>query len=55
MIGRVGSAFGEQGINIVSAAVGRQPDEEDGDGDGASPNAVMAITTTRPCRDPSST
>ncbi len=45
MIGRVGTAFGEQGINIVSAAVGRQPDDEDGD-DGA--NAVMAITTDAP-------
>ena len=27
MIGRVGTTFGEHGINIVSAAVGRQPDE----------------------------
>src|SRR5207248_6056177 len=33
MIGRVGTIFGEHGINIVSAAVGRQPDDEDG-GDG---------------------
>ena len=45
MIGRVGTAFGEHGLNIVSAAVGRQPDGEDGD-DGAS--AVMAITTDAP-------
>ena len=30
MIGRVGSAFGEHGLNIVSAAVGRQPDADDG-------------------------
>ena len=43
MIGRVGSAFGEQGLNIVSAAVGRQADA---DGDGA--NAVMAIATDGP-------
>ena len=27
MIGRVGTCFGEHGVNIVSAAVGRQPDE----------------------------
>ncbi|HZV73557.1 MAG TPA: phosphoglycerate dehydrogenase [Conexibacter sp.] len=46
MIGRVGSAFGEHGLNIVSAAVGRQPDEDDGDGDGT--NAVMAITSDAP-------
>jgi D-3-phosphoglycerate dehydrogenase len=46
MIGRVGSAFGEHGLNIVSAAVGRQPDEDDGGGDGT--NAVMAITTDAP-------
>src|SRR6185312_3908217 len=46
MIGRVGSVFGEHGVNIVSAAVGRQPDEEDAAGDGR--NAVMAITTDAP-------
>jgi D-3-phosphoglycerate dehydrogenase len=37
MIGRVGTIFGKHGINIVSAAVGRQPDgagaHADGDGD----------------------
>ncbi len=27
MIGRVGTSFGRHGVNIVSAAVGRQPDE----------------------------
>jgi D-3-phosphoglycerate dehydrogenase / 2-oxoglutarate reductase len=37
MIGRVGTAFGEEGVNIVSAAVGA----EGGGGDGA----VMALTT----------
>jgi D-3-phosphoglycerate dehydrogenase / 2-oxoglutarate reductase len=42
MIGRVGTIFGEHGVNIVSAAVGRQPDEEDG---GAGRLAAMAITT----------
>jgi D-3-phosphoglycerate dehydrogenase / 2-oxoglutarate reductase len=42
MIGRVGTVFGEHGINIVSAAVGRQRDEDDGD---QSVLAAMAITT----------
>jgi D-3-phosphoglycerate dehydrogenase / 2-oxoglutarate reductase len=42
MIGRVGTVFGEQGVNIVSAAVGA---EEDGD------RAVMALTTDAPVRD----
>jgi D-3-phosphoglycerate dehydrogenase / 2-oxoglutarate reductase len=36
MIGRVGTVFGEEGVNIVSAAVGA---EEDGE------RAVMALTT----------
>ncbi len=45
MIGRVGSIFGEHGINIVSAAVGRQPaGERPGDGR----LAAMAITTDVP-------
>ena len=43
MIGRVGTAFGAAGINIVSAAVGRQPADA---GDGAL--AAMAITTDGP-------
>ncbi len=41
MIGRVGTAFGEEGVNIVSAAVGA---EHDGD------SAVMALTTDAPVR-----
>ncbi|MBV9336485.1 MAG: phosphoglycerate dehydrogenase [Solirubrobacterales bacterium] len=41
MIGRVGTHFGEHGINIVSAAVGRHPDAHVGDG----LEAVMVITT----------
>jgi len=45
MLGRVGTAFGAHGVNIVSAAVGRQPDENVG-GDGR--RAAMAITTTEP-------
>jgi D-3-phosphoglycerate dehydrogenase len=40
MIGRIGTAFGASGVNIVSAAVGRR-DESDGDGS----EAVMVITT----------
>jgi D-3-phosphoglycerate dehydrogenase len=42
MIGRVGSIFGEHGVNISSAAVGRQPPGEDGRRDSV---AVMAVTT----------
>jgi D-3-phosphoglycerate dehydrogenase len=36
MIGRVGTAFGEHGVNIVSAAVGAEPGDDE---------AVMALTT----------
>ncbi|HEY2056372.1 MAG TPA: NAD(P)-dependent oxidoreductase, partial [Solirubrobacterales bacterium] len=42
MIGRVGTAFGEEGVNIVSAAVGA---EQDGGN-----SAVMALTTDAPVR-----
>ncbi len=45
MIGRVGTIFGNHGINIVSAAVGRQPDGGPG---GADRLAAMAITTDAP-------
>jgi D-3-phosphoglycerate dehydrogenase len=45
MLGRVGTVFGRHGVNIVSAAVGRQPDEGPG-GDGRL--AAMVITTTAP-------
>lgn len=42
MIGRVGTALGEAGVNIVSAAVGREPDgEETGE-------AVMVVTADSP-------
>jgi D-3-phosphoglycerate dehydrogenase / 2-oxoglutarate reductase len=44
MLGRVGTLFGEHGVNIVSAAVGRQPEEDPDDGR----LAAMAITTTSP-------
>ena len=36
MIGRVGTVFGEEGVNIISAAVGAEPSGE---------RAVMALTT----------
>ena len=39
MIGRVGTVFGEEGVNIVSAAVGAEPGGE---------RAVMALTTDAP-------
>jgi D-3-phosphoglycerate dehydrogenase / 2-oxoglutarate reductase len=45
MLGRVGTLFGQHGVNIVSAAVGRQPDQEV-TGDGRL--AAMAITTNAP-------
>jgi D-3-phosphoglycerate dehydrogenase len=41
MLGRVGTAFGEAGVNIVSAAVGRRPE---GDGD----EAAMVVTADAP-------
>ena len=45
MLGRVGTLFGQHGVNIISAAVGRLPDEQTG-GDGHL--AAMAITTSAP-------
>jgi D-3-phosphoglycerate dehydrogenase len=39
MIGRVGTVFGEEGVNIVSAAVGAESGGDD---------AVMALTTDAP-------
>ncbi|MEZ5077974.1 MAG: phosphoglycerate dehydrogenase [Solirubrobacterales bacterium] len=41
MIGRVGTLFGEQGVNIVSAAVGAEAGGE---------SAVMALTTDAPVK-----
>lgn len=40
MLGRVGTRFGEHGVNIVSSIVGRQPDGSDHE-----PYAAMVITT----------
>jgi D-3-phosphoglycerate dehydrogenase len=48
MIGRVGSAFGEHGINISAAAVGRQAPGDDG---GHVDLAVMAVTSDVPVPD----
>jgi len=45
MIGRAGTIFGDHGINIVSAAVGRQPEDAD---DSAERLAAMVITTDSP-------
>ena len=42
MIGRVGTIFGEEAVNIVSAAVGAEAGGE---------SAVMALTTDAPVRD----
>ena len=47
MIGRVGTIFGQHGINISGSAVGRQPDGE-GNGNGEGHNgglAAMVVTT----------
>jgi D-3-phosphoglycerate dehydrogenase len=43
MLGRVGTLFGQHGVNIISAAVGRLPEEQPGD-----ELAAMAITTASP-------
>ncbi len=45
MLGRVGTAFGAHGVNIISAAVGRLPDDAD---PGDVQLAAMAITTNAP-------
>jgi D-3-phosphoglycerate dehydrogenase / 2-oxoglutarate reductase len=45
MIGRVGTCFGEYGINIVSAAAGRDPDESIPD---ATRLQVLVVTTDAP-------
>jgi D-3-phosphoglycerate dehydrogenase / 2-oxoglutarate reductase len=45
MMGRVGTVLGERGVNISSAAVGRQPPGDDGR---ANDVAVMVVTTDSP-------
>jgi D-3-phosphoglycerate dehydrogenase len=44
MLGRVGTALGDAGVNVVSAAVGRRPGGASGGSDG---EAVMIVTTDR--------
>ena len=41
MLGRIGTAFGDAGINIVSAAVGHRGDAESGE-------AIVIVTTDAP-------
>jgi D-3-phosphoglycerate dehydrogenase len=49
MVGRIGTAFGEAGVNIVSAAVGRHDDVDGAPIDGS--EAVMVVTTDGPVPD----
>jgi D-3-phosphoglycerate dehydrogenase / 2-oxoglutarate reductase len=53
MIGKVGTVFGEHGLNIASTAVGRAPDHEPGSpaGGGSGRLAVMVVTTDSPVPD----
>ena len=53
MIGKVGTVFGEHGINIASTAVGREPDHEPEQpaGGGTGRLAVMVVTTDSPVPD----
>jgi D-3-phosphoglycerate dehydrogenase len=48
MLGRIGTAFGQQGVNIDAAAVGRLPDEDDDHDGGDTGLAVMVVTTDVP-------
>ena len=50
MIGKVGTVFGEHGINIASTAVGRAPDHEPDApaGGGTGRHAVMVVTVDSP-------
>jgi D-3-phosphoglycerate dehydrogenase len=47
MIGRVGTMFGERGVNIASAAVGHAPDSKER-GEGSHRLAAMVVTTDAP-------
>jgi D-3-phosphoglycerate dehydrogenase len=53
MVGKVGTVFGEHGINIAATAVGREPDHEPDRpaGGGSGRLAVMVITTDSPVPD----
>jgi D-3-phosphoglycerate dehydrogenase len=48
MLGRAGTIFGRHGVNIISAAVGRLPDERQ---NSEGHLAAMAITTSAPVPD----
>jgi D-3-phosphoglycerate dehydrogenase len=48
MLGRVGTAFGEQGVNIVSAAVGRLSETDQGDEGQLATMAITTDSTVRP-------
>jgi D-3-phosphoglycerate dehydrogenase / 2-oxoglutarate reductase len=50
MIGKVGTVFGEHGLNIASTAVGREPDHEPDKpaGGGTGRLAVMVVSTDSP-------
>jgi D-3-phosphoglycerate dehydrogenase len=47
MIGKVGTVFGDHGLNIAATAVGREPDHEPESpaGGGTGRHAVMVVTT----------
>jgi D-3-phosphoglycerate dehydrogenase len=47
MVGRVGTALGDAGVNIASAAVGHVPDD-DGTPARSGGEAVMVLTTEEP-------
>jgi D-3-phosphoglycerate dehydrogenase len=53
MIGKIGTVFGEHGLNIASTAVGREPDHEPDRpaGGGTGRLAVMIVTTDSPVPD----
>jgi len=49
IVGLIGTAFGEAGVNIISAAVGRQGDDDGSARVGGTANeAVMVLTTDAP-------
>jgi len=51
MLGRIGTAFGEAGVNIDAAAVGHLPDDRERGRDDAG-LAVMVVTTDAPVPEP---
>ena len=53
MIGKVGTVFGEHGLNIASTAVGREPDQDPDQpaGGGNGRLAVMVVTSDTPVTD----